>query len=527
MANSMGDIIKDPDFWGPETTDDTRKAVLNTVPEFKQNYTAGQADIFLKNQRKAYDESQKREAGLKQQGAQDAQMGVQKQQTMWEKAVAPITNAVGMGMEYMTEPLVAGARLAQGEGMQALTTPIPRGAGGVAGQSRRQMAGAVVPQTPWQAGAMGVQFVPGMSAAGPMARVAGSMVAGGGLQGLLGGKGLLEGGSLEEAGKEAAGGVLKSGAAQASGEGVGKLLGGATRIPGTGRKGRIAQEDYKNVQKTVGEIAPELSRAGKTAAQDGTFYKGTKGAEEASLGAYTAKMHHLEGELNRATNSPYIKSPDLGAAFGHLQKRLGKNSVYVDQLQALKPNQGGFLPEQAKEILSLLRDTMKLDNTATGKFNQDALNNLVQKIEATLPASARGLFTAAREESGQSIALQELLGPAFSTGKGYAFDIRKLQEALSNNPDLINRIKLPELQKLFAVATRGASKGPGWADKMPGTNVSVPYPSWQGGAVATLRNLLQSGKHVGELPGTLSQSLKRLLGVAATSNVSSRSAPKE
>jgi hypothetical protein len=154
------------------------------------------------------------------------------------------------------------------------------------------------------------------------------------------------------------------------------------------------------------------------------------------------------------------------------------------------------------------------------------MDDLVAAIEKSLPPTAQGMFSGARGDYARAKGLQELLAPAYTAGKGYAFDIRKLQQALSEDPSLLNRLGKNELEKLFEAATRGASKGPGWADKARG-NVSIPYPSQQGAMVAALRNMMTKGRHVGELPGTLPQGAKAGLGIAATAATSSRNPNKE
>lgn len=531
----LDEVLKHPDFWGAETTDEDRKYVLNKVPEFKANYNPAQADIFLKNQRKVYDDNQRRE----QEAAQKRTMGVDQlraqsaptpPQTMWQKAVAPVTAAVGRGVEELTKPLVPLARMIGGESPSAALEGYAeggfQGAGGKAKESRNQAAGAIVPQTPWQAGAIGAQFVPGVGAAGAMGRVAGSMVGAGALQGLLGEKGVVEGGSASDVAREAAGGLLKGGATQAAGEVAGKALGGAYRMPFTGRKARIANADSAAVQKAVGEVAPEFAGAGKNAAEAGAFFKGTHGATEAASGAFKGKLSALEAELNQVQGHPYINTPELVQAYRQVLKSVGKDPVLGPQMSALAPSPQGFLPEQAAKIVSLTGQRLGANTTGLGHLKDQAMDDLVAAIERSLPQSAQGMLSAARGGYARAMGLQELLAPTYTAGKGYAFDIRKLQQALSEDPSLLNRLGKSELEKLFAAATRGASKGPGWADKPQG-NISIPYPSQQGAMVAALRNLMTSGRHIGELPGTLSQGLKQLLGMGATSHVSSRSVPKE
>lgn len=530
MAN-LNDVLQDPDFWGPETTDDDRKWTLGKVDKKFGAYGPAEQDRFLKNLAKTRSEQQQKEAKEHEAKAQVVLPKVENQQTMYELVVAPITAAVGLGLEQVGNVGVPLARMLQGEGLAESLNPRgiveTMGAGGKAAEARKQAAGAVVPQTPWQAGAMGVQLIPGMGSVGTMGRIGASAGAAGALQGLLGKTGLVEGGTPGQAAGEAVSGALKGGATQAAGEVVGKALGGVQRIPGTGRSKRISEADYSRVQKTVGEIAPEYAGAGRKAAEGGVFYKGTHGAKEAAEQAFGGKLAQLEAELVKTQGHPYVNAPELVDAYKKLAALAKREPGLGKQIADLAPNGNlGFLPQQAAKIISLTGERLGGGQTGLGHLKNAAMDDLVAAVEAALPAG-QGILTAARSGFARSRGLEELMAPAFKAKKGYGFDIRKLQEALSENPDLINRLGEPELKKLLAAATRGASTKPGFADVTLGQNVSIPYPSWQGAAVAALRNLLTKSKHVGELPGTAPQWLKQLLGVATTGAVSSRSVPKE
>jgi hypothetical protein len=526
---SLDDVLKDPDFWGDKTTDDDRKWALSQVDKKFATYSPTEQDRFIKNRAVARQQDQQQQAKEHEDRASQVLPKIQESQqkkTMWEQAVAPLTQAVGRGVEIATAPLVPLARLAQGEGAQSFspeyrTASHPPTAG--------QVGASVVPQTPWQAGAMAAQAVPGIRALGTGARVASSAIGGGGLQALLGSQGLLEGGSQNEAALEGLTGAAKGAGTQLAGEAAGKLLGAATRIPGTGRARRMAQADVSNVQRAVGDIAPEFGGAGRTTQQLGAFYTGTQGAKKAAGAEFEAGINALERQLLATQGHPYINVPELHVAFNRLAK-IAKSEPGLDaQIQALAPAQNGFLPEQVAKIISLTGERLKAGQTGMGHLKDAAMDDLVKAVESSLPSKAQNILTGVRAQYAKGVGLKELMEQAFTPGrKGYDFDMRKLQTALSENPDLANRIPAKDLEALLKAATRGKSGQPGFADLGAGNIASVPgSPSTFSLAAAALRNMLRSGKHIGELPGTISPRLKQLLGVSATSQASQQTKRSE
>lgn len=529
---NLNDVVKDPDFWGDQTSDADRKWTLSQVDKKFAGYGEAEQDRFIKNLNDNRQRNQQMQDKQHEERAAQVLPKIQESQqkkTMWEQAVAPLTQAVGRGVEVATEPLVGLSRMMNGEGASAAFGPETFSASHP--PTANQVASNVVPQSPWQAGAMGAQFIPGLGAAGSAARlgpaatrVGAAALGGGALQGLLGSEGLLEGNT--NAVGEALTGAAKGGATQAAGEGIGKLLGGATRIPGTGRAARIERGDSRNIQKAIGDIAPELAGQGKSVAKAGEFFTGTQGAKQAAGGAYEQGINKLEQELVRTTGSPYINTPELVDAFKRLAA-LAKNEPGLSgQIQQLAPNgTAGFLPSQVAKIVSLTGERLKAGQTGMGHLKDAAMDDLVQSVENSVPAGAKGILTATRAGYAKSAGLRELLKSAYTPGrKGYQFDMRKVQQALSTNPDLANRLSPSELQQLMSAATRGASNKPGLMDLGAGNIANVPgSPSKFSLAAAALRNLLRSGKHVGELPGTLPQGAKAGLGVATTATAGRKS----
>lgn len=539
MAN-LNDVIKDPLFWDPGATDDDRKWTLSQVDNKFAGYGKAEQDRTLANMTKTYKEEQGRkqqqQVAVQQEVVPQMQMQQQKK-TMWEQAVAPLTNAVGMGMEAATTPAVGLQRMMNGEGAGAAMgrdTWNSVGHGGDAATSRQQAGAGVVPQSPWQAGAMGAQFIPGLNAVGAatklgpaLTRVGASAIGAGGLQGLLGSKGLLEGGTNAEAAGEAAWGAVKGGGTQLAGEAVGKLAGGANRVA-RGRSNVIASGDANRVQKAVGEIAPEFKGAGKGAAELGSYYKGTMGAKNSIDKEFKQGIDRLEQALVREQGHPYIRSNLLMDTYKKLVKANKGEPLMEPALSRIRPQSGGFLPGDVAEIIGMARQNLKINPTAMGHAKQEGMDALIAEVEGAIPAGARGMLTATRGGMAKASALHEMIRPAFKSGqkKGYDFDINKLQEALNDNPELINRLSKSQLEQMFMAATRNASKGPGLADKAASSaSASMPYhPTFLAGLFAGARNMARRGKHVGDLPGTVPQGAKAGLGVAATaaSSVKSR-----
>lgn len=530
---NLNDVLKDPDFWGDQTTDEDRKTVLSHVDKKFSSMGTDEKDRFLANLAATRQRQQKMDAEAHEARAQEVMPKIQNQEakkTAFEQFVAPATNAVGAGIEAATSPLVGLARMIKGEGAGAAFGPETFTASHP--ETANQVASGIVPQSPWQAGAMAAQFIPGIGAASRAARlapavgrVAASGIGAAGLQGLLGTEGLLEGNTNPVG--EAVSGGLKGAATQAAGEQVGKLLGGANRAI-RGRNTVISKGDVARVQGTVGGIVPEFAAAGKGPQQVGTFYTGGQGAEQAAGGAFKKGMDALEQKLVQETGQPYIDTPGLRNTYTQLARAVKNEPLLVPQIAKLSPGPGGFLPSQAAEIVALARQHMNINPTAMGKVKQTGMDELVQEIEQALPRGAKGMFSSVRDAFAKAKGIQELMSPAFRPGKkGYQFDIARLQKDLSENPDLANRFAPGELEKLISAATRGASTKPGFMDIPAGKNTSVPYPSKQGVMVASLRNLLSTGRHIGELPGTLPKGAKAGLGVAATATAGQKKRKQE
>lgn len=527
MAN-LNDALKDPDFWGPETTDDDRKWVLGKVDKNFRGYTPAQQDVFLKNLAKSRQDEQAREQQDQQQRAMAVAPKVQEQQTWFQRAVAPVTDVAGRAVEMATQPLVTAARYAQGEPLAAQTTQVPGtgksitregalaggpiGAGGVAGQTRQQVASNLVPQSPWQAGAVASQFIPGVGQAGSLARIGAAAGGAGLLQGLLGAKGLVEGGTPTQALQEGAVGAAKGGATQMVGEGVGKLLGaGARHTPGLGKA--VNNYEARQVQKGAAELAPELSGAGKTAADIGEFYK-QGGAQKATSDAFRAKLSELENSLINAQGHPYIDTPELRVAFRQIVK--SSDPVAANQVKEMAPTAFGFTPDQVSKIVAMTRQRMSTGEGTALHMKDAAVDDLVASIEKSLPASLQGRYSAARGSVAKSSALQELMSAAFQPGpKGYKLDMPKLQEAVSNDPDLIKRLTKEGFGDLVQVITRGKTRQAGFADQPAGNWNFVPVSS-TGVKATLLKHLLQRYRYVGEKPLTAPPGVKAGLGVATT-----------
>lgn len=535
MAKNLNDALNHPDFWAPDTTDDDRKFALSQADKTFASKPPSEQDSILANFAKTRQKSQAREQQDRQQREQNYAPKVQQQQTWFQSAVAPLTEAVGRGVEMATNPLVTAARYAQGEPLAAQTTEVPGtgmsytregalaggpvGAGGVAGQTRTRVASNIVPQSPWQAGAIGAQFIPGVGQAGTLARVGAAAGGAGLLQGLLGEKGLAEGGSLGEAGKEAGIGMVKGGATQAAGETLGKFMGvGARHTPGLGTA--VNNAEARKVAKGAAELSPELAGAGRTSADIGTFYK-MGGAEEAIGNQFKNKLGALERELTDIQGHPYIDTNELRVAYKAIAK--GADPVAKAEVDKLAPTPFGFTPEQVAEIVSLTRERMTKGEGTSLLFRHNSVKNLVSSIEASLPPSAQGIFSAGRAAVAKGSAIQELLASAFKpSNKGYQIDMPKLQTAISESPELANRLTQQGFGDLVQAVTRGATRKPGFADQPAGNWNFVPVSS-TGVKATLLKHLLQRYRYVGQKPLTVPPGAKAGMGVAATQYAGSKS----
>lgn len=512
------DALGDPDF--QQSKPETQRDILRKLDKAGWGTKPDQEiDAFIKKVQPSWQRDAQQAATVAQE--QQVQPPSSDKMTTFSKIVKPITSAVGQGMEALTQPLVPLARMLNGEGIVDAYSPeshMSIGHGGRAAQTRETAAAGVVPQTPWQAGAMASQMIPGVGAMGAAGRVAGAAAGAGALQGLLGEKGLAEGGGIEDAQKEALLGGAKGAGTQVVGNILGKLAGGAYRAPFTGRGERIANADAQNVLKTAESISPAFKGAGKNTSEAGTFIKGTPSVENAAGANMDKTLTALESGLLASTGKPYVSSALLTDAYKDILKsQMAKKLVHQDTMAGLRPNANGeFLPSQARDILKILREQMALNPDAAGHRNQEVLNRIVQQIEGGIPAAYKGLFTKSQGDYAKAMGLQEMLAQAFApSGTGFKFSMKDLQTALASAPKLAEQLGPDNLAKLLRTASRGLSDKPGFVDKAAG-NVSVPYPTVTGATVAALRNMLTRGKYIGQLPGTVPNAARAGLGVAAT-----------
>ena len=519
------EAFADPDF--RQSKPETQRWALKTMdPKGWGTKNDQEIDAFLTRMKPNWERENKQNqvttqqmAQLPPQGPPPEEVKKAEKKTMWQSAVAPVTELVGRGMEELTKPLVPLSRMLKGESnpLEGYAAGDFQGAGGKAASTRQTAAAGVVPQSPWQAGAMGAQFIPGVGAAGAVPRIAASAVGAGGLQALFGEKGVVEGGNLQDVAQEGAQGVLKGAATQTAGEGLRKLVSAGNRVaPGATR--RAGEADTREVMGAVRQISPEL-QPGKGMQGAGAYFTGSKGAKMDASAAFKQRLQTLEGELNAQQGHPFINTPELVQAYRQILKSVGKDPVLGPQMSALAPSPQGFLPEQAAKIVSLTGQRLGANQTGLGHMKDEAMDQLVASIERSLPPTAQGMLSGARGDYAKASGLQELLAPAFKPGKGYQIDMRELQKTLSTDPDFLNRLGKSQLEALFQAVTRGASKGPGFAD-IPAGNFNVPYPSTQGAMVAALRNLVNRGKLVGKHPLSMGPGFGSGAGVATTAATS-------
>lgn len=509
MAN-LNDVLKDPDFWGPETTDDDRKFALSQVDKKFKDYAPAQQDIFLKNQARLKQEEDQRETQRKQAGLQVAQEGEAKQapQSLFNKYIAqPLNNVVGQGMEALASPFVPIARMAQGESPSAAFTgnEATLGAGGVAKSSRESAASAVVPQEPWQAALYAAGPVAGrLGAAAPaLSGVLGRV----GTAAALGGLGELAGGDMEQSAlSRTLKGAGKAGAVAAIPEAVAGVSGKLARMNITGGRGRVAEEDARQLARGIGELAPEYNvptprpgmpfqgkKSGEKLAQ---FFEGGQ-AQKISQQAWQREAAQMDADLLSRQTPTWIKDPELEAAYKVIAKAYNKPGLQVAQRVAPDPHMG-FKPSQAAEVLALYRDALGVRSpNIKGHITQEGIDNLAAKVAAQLPPDIAQKFIALRANFAKQSAVRELMDKAFAgSSKGGQLKMEEVQKAIED-PELASRLGAGG-KKLRDIVMRTKNAPFKSVDQPVNPGQYMPYPSAPGLGIFGARQVVHGGKYVGK-----------------------------
>jgi hypothetical protein len=513
-------ITSDPDFWGPDTTDEQRSFVLS---KNDKNFAAADKATQAKLLKSLGDQNrQGQQIGQKEIGA------AEQHQSLFNQYVAqPLNNVVGRAMEAVTTPLVAGVRMAQGVAPgEAVSQAVGTlGAGGEAKRSREQAAAAVVPQEPWQAALM---------AAGPLGKVLGGVapVLNAGTKlgalartGLAAGLGAAGEAALGQTGQEgdtalrrALKGGAKAGTFSAGVEGVAGLSGLLGRH-GPGATARIAAEDQGKTAKAIGETVPEFAGAPSKGPQYGQFFQGG-GAKSAAEQAFASRVEPLDDLVSQQPK--WIQSGELQKAYNTVVKTYKGKPGADALLNDIAPDPKlGFLPSQAAKIMARYREAIvgSGNERMSGHIAQEMVDEVLKDVIRNMPSDVAQKFLQAREGFAAASSVRDLMDKGFQrTQKGYILDIRGPQTEIEN-PEVTRR--LPDAgAKIREAVMRGKNTPPGSVDVMPKNSGYVPFPSVHGAEAAAVKYGTHGRKFVGQKPLTASPgergTLKALLGSAAS-----------
>lgn len=469
-------------------------------------------DAFIKKLKPAWDQENQTNATIAQQ-VQTLPPPSVPQKSRFKRAIAPVTEAVGRGMEVGTTPFVGLSRMLQGEPAgQAFgkETFASVGHGGAAQKSRTEFGEALVPQEAWQAGAMALPVGGKLLGAGPAVAKLGSLGRiglGGALAG--GAHAAIEGGTFGEQALSAA----KGAGANVAGEMLGRAL-GPIRRHAPGAKRRISDEGAGAFMNVAGESSRAAIPAGL----------GGKGAAQRLVGeqATDVAQSRIEQELHRNLQAVQAKlqpgqgffSPILDRYYRQLGGTTDEASTKV--FNALRPDRyGQWNADQVTQLIAFAKDDImktKMDPTgkvasAWSKVAADLVRDVVDELKFHLqytaagranPAAGTGL-EAARKSYGTGQAVRDMLQtPALvtPTPSGPRYQQRAAEEMLrKEGPRLIRELGRPAYDKLVDTVTRGAGLGA----------VDTPASSWATPSMSAkwtmLRNIFRGPAQYAGAPG--------------------------
>ena len=511
LYKTPSDALADPAF--RQATPDTQRFALRQLDAKGWGSKPDEEiDAFIKKLKPAWDKENQTNAAIAQQ-VQTLPAPSVPQKSRFKRLVAPVTEAVGRGMEAATVPAVGLSRMLQGEPAgQAFgkETFASVGHGGAAQKSRTEFGEALVPQEAWQAGAMALPVGGKLLGAGPAVAKLGSLGRiglGGALAG--GAHAAVEGGTFGEQATSAA----KGAGANVAGEMLGRAL-GPIRRHAPGAKRRISDEGAGAFM----DVAGESSRAAIPAGLGG------KGASQRLVGeqATDVAQSRIEQELHRNLQAVQAQfqpgqgfwSPILDRYYRSLGGTTDEASTKV--FNALRPDpHGQWNADQVMELIAKAKDDImktKMDSTGKvagswAKVSTDLVRDVVDQLKFHLQNTAAGRanpavgtgLEAARRAYAKGQAVRDMLQtPALMspTARGPRFEQRAAEEMLrKEGPRLIRELGRPAYDKLVDTVTRGGGLG---AVDVPAGNWATPGMSvWW----TTLRNLARGPAQYAGAPG--------------------------
>jgi hypothetical protein len=350
-------------------------------------------------------------------------------------ATPPPKSAFTQGYEkYFRDPAMNALRSAVGSILDTHVPPEMTGGRPTDSTSSRlapfteQVAGAVVPQTPIQAGALA-----GTLGSGALARGAGSLT--GPLFRVLGGATGGEAGNYLAGGPQGRG-ALEGGGGAALGEGIGAAGGKVARsLPGA--KGRIAADDAAAYAGEMGRQSPPL--AGAQTVQD--LQRFAQGEGRQRIG--DAKEGIIR-QIEAMTGNAPLSVPAAG------------------------PN--NMTLREVNDILSEVGARMKnpLERTFQGRDQTQLYGQIRSQLDAALAAThpdAPGLFNTAQSDYAKGMSLLRPLQQqnAYRLSPGDTqFNTPAIQRSLQNPKNaagMRNKLGDADYEALLNVMTRGAGQG--------------------------------------------------------------------
>jgi hypothetical protein len=437
--------------------------------------------------------------------------------SLFNQARDAATHYVANSLETLTAPAVPLARMAQGESPGAAfsqpfrpvteTTP---GAGAV------EAARNIVPQSPWQVGALAAGGLAGkvLPAAGALTRVLAAGAGGGGAEALTGGNPV--------------GGAAAGMGAQTAGEVIPGLTGFLRRH--VGRAGQnVADLEAGNVARAAAGASPTFEGALKPQSTLSSMLGGAAPGQAQRLGQFAVheapgaahtEFQNALGQLDSALSVRGIRinTPELQQAYQYAVRDLRRKPGMGGVLADLAPAHGGWDADQAAQILTKVREGIVGRNpgdTTLGKRQaQTAVENIMDSIEQSLPKDLQGILKGARGNYARNMGLQEILeGGMKESPHGYRPDMKQIQQAASD-PEAARRMP-NEIGALRQALSRGASSAPGYAD-MGSRGVPLIPASPTGLKFGLLRQLLTGGHaYAGAKPFTPGVPVRRAVGYAA------------
>jgi len=419
----------------------------------------------------------------------------------WNRAVQPLTTAVGRGLQGMDY-------LLQGKNPFQAGQEQP---GGMA-QFGAEM---LVPQEAWQAGAMAIPGAgPLLKGAGRFSKIAAEAApVASNLAARAGGLGRIAGGALGAAGAEQlvegepaqpGAAAFKGAAVNTVGELLGKLIGVGRRHL-RGGKQRVSDEGAGAFMDVLSDVSPAAmppGQAGTGASRRLTYEVSGDPAQARVADELRANLREIQAQLGPRQG---FYSPILEKYYQGLQQRAAAGNLEAAQaLQQVKVDKyGQFDADSVVQMIALLKDDVAKNLTdASGKIagswklvSSNLMRSVLDEVAHHLSTSAGGpipravgdLLGVARKKYGAGMAVRDLLDLSLisPSKKGGRFNQEAADKFLYKHGAELRKELGDELyERLVDTVTRGGGLR---SVDVPG-HVSMPYMSPKGFATAAARS---------------------------------------